>query len=532
MSDDESIVGSSDKQDEDSYPTSQSDTDIVDNDKLSQNYGAELYSMLDSEEQKQISLRNSTMRNKAKSLNKTKLQDLTKKELPGLYINISSQNDSEKLKSKPKDQKTLRNILDLYKLHSFLKTARLPFVVLLDIELNRLLQWLAPTEEEKLAKEQVLLQLEIVVNALFPHGKLKVFGSYVTGLSLPGADIDVCIQSEGDQLCILNMVVYALNRLGLVHSFECIYNTTVPVVKLVDKRTGVRLDLSVYNDSAFKTTKFIQEMCLKYKYMQPLILLIKLFLQSRSLGDTYFGGVGSYLLYCMVLSFLQLHNSTTNNTFDDKNSLATLYVDFFYYWGFVRDYKQFTTTVRGLGHVYPRALRKDKSDNTFSCENPLDNTVDIGANSFNMHTVISSFQNAFMVILLIIHLIYVLKSIESNVPNWFPSKEVSFEMNFSTILESIYDVGHPIFQYRKNKRCSNIRSEFFPENSKTMISSLESVINHLKKTFDGSKTNTFNPQRHLIESLSVGSDDVTIGEEMPFYIVAEAVGRDKTKLKS
>lgn len=78
--------------------------------------------------------------------------------------------------------------------------------------------------------------------------------------------------------------------------------------------------------------------------MQPLILLIKLFLQSRSLGDTYFGGVGSYLLYCMVLSFLQLHNSSTNNTFDDKNSLATLFMDFFYYWGFVRDYKQFTTS--------------------------------------------------------------------------------------------------------------------------------------------------------------------------------------------
>eukprot|EP00375_Theileria_parva_P002201 XP_764878.1 hypothetical protein [Theileria parva strain Muguga] len=401
MSDDESSFGSSENQDEDSYLTSQSDTDIVDDNKLSQNYGAELYSMLDSEEQKQISKRNSTMRDKAKSLNKTKAPDLSKKELPGLYINISTENDPQKLKTKSKDQKTLRNILDLYKLHSFLKTARLPFIILLDVELHRLLQWLTPTEEEKLAKEQVLLQLEIVVNALFPHGKLKVFGSYVTGLSLPGADIDVCIQSDGDQLCILNMVVYALNRLGLVHSFECIYNTTVPVVKLVDKRTGVRLDLSVYNDSAFKTTKFIQEMCLKYKYMQPLILLIKLFLQSRSLGDTYFGGVGSYLLYCMVLSFLQLHNSSTNNTFDDKNSLATLFMDFFYYWGFVRDYKQFTTSVRGLGHVYPRTLRKDKSDNTFSCENPLDNSVDIGANSFNMHSVISSFQNAFMVFLII-----------------------------------------------------------------------------------------------------------------------------------
>lgn len=39
---------------------------------------------------------------KAKSLNKTKAPDLSKKELPGLYINISTENDPQKLKTKSK----------------------------------------------------------------------------------------------------------------------------------------------------------------------------------------------------------------------------------------------------------------------------------------------------------------------------------------------------------------------------------------------------------------------------------------------
>ncbi|BAM40025.1 topoisomerase-related nucleotidyltransferase [Theileria orientalis strain Shintoku] len=494
--------------------------DLANINRLSLNYGAEYYSMVDIEEQKEIAQRNSEMRDKVKVFRKSKGDTKKERELPGSYINISNGKKSVKSKIKSKDDKTLREILRLHKLHNMLKNTRIPFIVLLDVELNRLLSWLAPTPEEKIAKEQVLLQLEVVVNALFPDGNLKVFGSYVTGLSLPGADIDVCIQSEGDQLCVLNMIVYTLNRLGLVHSFECIYNTAVPVVKLVDKRTGVRIDLSCYNESAFKTTKFIQEMCVKYKYMQPLILLVKLFLQSRNLGDTYFGGVGSFLLYCMILSFLQLHDSSSQKQSDDTNSLATLFIDFFYYWGFLRDYSQFVTTVRGLGHVYPRKLKKEQSDSMLSCDNPIDHTVDLGTNSFNMHSVNSAFQNAFII----------LKNIEHNIRKWFPNKVVTFGMNFSTILESLYDVSHPVFQKRSHESHENVRKDYFNDHSNTLNASLDSVLKHLKKSLESSRTNTFNAQRQLMESLSSEQNELNLDGDIPFYIVAEAVGKETSSL--
>ncbi|UKJ90287.2 topoisomerase-related nucleotidyltransferase [Theileria orientalis] len=499
----------------DASPSSESPdaNDLSHINKLSLNYGAEYYSMVDLEEQKEIAQRNSEMRDKVKLFRESKSDNKKQRELPGSYINFSDGKAASKSKIKSKDDRSLRDVLQLHKLHNMLKTTRIPFIVLLDVELNRLLSWLTPTPEEKIAKEQVLLQLEVVVNALFPDGNLRVFGSYVTGLSLPGGDIDVCIQSEGDQLCVLNMIVYTLNRLGLVHSFECIYNTAVPVVKLVDKRTGVRIDLSCYNESAFKTTKFIQEMCVKYKYMQPLILLIKLFLQSRNLGDTYFGGVGSFLLYCMILSFLQLHDSSSQKLSDDTNSLATLFIDFFYYWGFLRDYNQFATT--GLGHVYPRKLKKGHSDAMLSCDNPIDHTVDLGANSFNMHSVNSAFQNAFII----------LKNIENNIMKWFPNKVVGFEMNFSTILESLYDISHPVFQKRAHKSPENVRKEYFNDHSNTLNESLDSVLKHLKKSLESSKTNTFNAQRQLMESLSSDQNELNRNGDIPFYIVAEAVGK-------
>jgi non-canonical poly(A) RNA polymerase PAPD5/7 len=46
--------------------------------------------------------------------------------------------------------------------------------------------------------------------------------------------------------------------------------------------------------------------------LRPLALFLKFFLYCRGLHETYSGGVGSYMLLIMVLSFLQLHPICTH----------------------------------------------------------------------------------------------------------------------------------------------------------------------------------------------------------------------------
>ncbi|AFZ79176.1 nucleotidyltransferase domain containing protein [Theileria equi strain WA] len=497
--------------------TSLTDEKSTDINKLYLQYGAELYSMVDSEEQREVAERNSQMRAKVKSFGKKKTDRASKIARPDVFIGLNNSSTStSQSKKNLKDYKSIKDILGLESLHTHLKNSKLPFTVILDIELLKLLDWLAPSKEERIAKEQVLMQLEIVVNALFPNAKMRAFGSYATGLSLPGGDIDVFIECEGPELCILNMLVYALNRLGLVHSFECIYNTNVPVVKLVDKRTGVRLDISVFQESSNTTTKFIKEKCSAFKYMQPLILLIKLFLQARNLGDTYFGGVGSYLLYCMVLSFLQMHDSSHKEESDDSNSIATLFVDFFYYWGFIRDYDQFCTTVRGHGHVYPRNLRNDDLNFMFSCESPMDPNIDIGKNAHNMHSVRLAFQHAFMV----------LKNYSSEIDGGHSHSRNA--LGNKTIIESLFDVSHPVFQHRKKENSKMIFKEYFYDSFPTSKESLDLVFSELRKSLDRNTTHTFNAQKQFINLLSQKHDG-QIGKDVdiPFYIVAEAVANEQ-----
>ncbi|GIX61023.1 topoisomerase-related nucleotidyltransferase [Babesia caballi] len=221
--------------------------------RLSAHYGPEVYSMVEDEKHREIIERNSAMRVRAthggetleqdavKELGKSKLKARSKVDVAGDFITVpreSARRDNLGKPNKGGKAKRLRSVLGLKHFYNSLGRMHVSFWVMLDVELAKLLEWLAPSEEEREAKEMVLLQLEMVVAALFPKAQMHVFGSYVTGLSLPGGDIDVCIEGHGDELVSLKLLVYALSRMDLLHSFECVFNTPVPVVKAIDKHTG------------------------------------------------------------------------------------------------------------------------------------------------------------------------------------------------------------------------------------------------------------------------------------------------------
>jgi non-canonical poly(A) RNA polymerase PAPD5/7 len=55
--------------------------------------------------------------------------------------------------------------------------------------------------------------------------------------------------------------------------------------------------------------------------------------QVQQCKETYMGGLGSYLLVCVVLSFLQLHPSAQFARAHSVSTLGKLLLDFFRYYG-------------------------------------------------------------------------------------------------------------------------------------------------------------------------------------------------------
>lgn len=254
--------------------------------------------------------------------------------------------------------------------------------------------------------------------------------------------------------------------------------------------------------------------------MQPLIILLKFFLQMRNLSDTYFGGIGSYLLYCMVLSFLQMHDTSCRKSSDDANTLALVFIDFFYYWGFIRDYEQFATSVRGLGHVFPRSTMREKDAGMFSCQSPLEPSIDIGKNAYNMPSVRTAFQQAF----------FSLRSKELYIDTRHVH-DFDFERGKECIIEQIYDPSHPFFQHRERGKAKYpVQDAYKYKSFPKLSSSLEEVCSQLRSITESAEVGgVFNAQKQLMDSLSHKARDNDTGKtsaDTPFYIISEAITKE------
>ncbi|CRH01751.1 nucleotidyltransferase, putative [Plasmodium relictum] len=260
-----------------------------------------------------------------------------------------------------------------------------------------ILEWLTPTKEEKLLKLKSLLKLELIVKSIFPKSKMEVFGSFVTGLSIPGSDVDVCFMNvDGEDINCLYIIAYALIKLNIYSDIKIVKDAKVKILKYTDRESGVQIDICINQKSSRETTEFILKQIKEYIYLRPLVLLLKFFLNSRNLNETYTGGIGSFLLCCMVLHFLQLHPSTFDNYTYNNTYLVKLLIEFFNFYSIDYNLNDNCSIMRGLGHIMPRMLRKEFEGCDRICfENPIDTSLDIGRNAYKIKYILYLFSYTF-----------------------------------------------------------------------------------------------------------------------------------------
>ena len=145
----------------------------------------------------------------------------------------------------------------------------------------------------------------------------------------------------------------------------------------------------------------------KYPSFRHIVMVIKTFLAHRNLGDTFTGGVGSYLLSCLVLGFLQHHSITTQSRMTELTSLGHLLFDFFNF--YAREFRvdRDGLSVRRGGSKFQKSTRNFEfnrssmtnrrslsSSDALCVESPLEPELDIGNKVFQWKVVRSAFMQA------------------------------------------------------------------------------------------------------------------------------------------
>ena len=144
--------------------------------------------------------------------------------------------------------------------------------------------------------------------------------------------------------------------------------------------------------------------------LRPMTIVLKYFLASRDINKPFTGGIGSYLLQLMIVSYLQ-HRAREDvakrhGASGKHYNLGSLLLDFLELYGMDFNYVTTGISVRHDGYYFPKGL-SDRRESfwqptrpfSLALENPLDPTADVGAGAFRMQMVQRIFGHAFKTLL-------------------------------------------------------------------------------------------------------------------------------------
>ncbi|XP_077165891.1 terminal nucleotidyltransferase 4B [Paroedura picta] len=275
-------------------------------------------------------------------------------------------------------------------------------VVGLHEEIIDFYKYMSPRSEEERMRMEVVNRIENVIKELWPNAEVQIFGSFKTGLYLPTSDIDLVVFGKWENLPLWTLEE-ALRKHNVAdeNSVKVLDKATVPIIKLTDSSTEVKVDISFNVRNGVKAAHLIADFIKKYPVLPYLVLVLKQFLLQRDLNEVFTGGIGSYSLFLMAVSFLQLHpreDACTPNA-----NYGVLLIEFFELYG--RHFNYLKTGIRikdGGSYVAKDEVQKNMLDgyrpSMLYIEDPLQPGNDVGRSSYGAMQVKQAFDYAYVVL--------------------------------------------------------------------------------------------------------------------------------------
>ncbi|KAI8050421.1 hypothetical protein BDF22DRAFT_694833 [Syncephalis plumigaleata] len=237
-------------------------------------------------------------------------------------------------------------------------------------EIIDFINYIEPTAEEHEMRLLVVKHIEKVAKQLWNGAELFIFGSFDTRLYLPSSDIDVVITAPH----LTGLHKARLKRNGVASNVRVVHKAKVPIIKIVEEATGYPVDISLNITNGISSARTVKRFSEQMPALKPIMLLIKQFLTQRGMNEVFTGGLSSYSLMIMTVSFLQMHPLVqTGQIKAEENLVSRMY---------------------GINFAYDKVVEFDRARNNApeapSLEDPNDLTM-----IFNMYRVRQAFSGAF-----------------------------------------------------------------------------------------------------------------------------------------
>lgn len=311
-------------------------------------------------------------------------------------------------------------------------TRRMNPLVSLHNEIVDFCELMSPLPDEIKEREVLVERFKQVAYSAFAadNCKVEVFGSQATGLFLPTSDIDLVIlfpkkkdvdaddkEDEKQEMEAWDTQVGASPLIRLAAALrdewrdeltylEVIENTRVPIIKFTHS-SGISFDVCFDQEMGPKAAVLMKTYMDAMPPLRPLTFVLKYFMDARGINEPYSGGVGSFMLQLMIVSFLQ-HRERDGYNFRRPSlyNLGCLLVEFFELYGLDFNYITTGISVRHDGFYFPKGSKDRKKDFwqptrrfSMAIENPLEPSHDVGKPSYRIQIVQRAFEVAFKTLL-------------------------------------------------------------------------------------------------------------------------------------
>ena len=224
-----------------------------------------------------------------------------------------------------------------------------------------------PRDFEELIRSKLVEDLNHRVRSVWPNAAVHSFGSFPAKLYLPTADMDIVFVSDNYMNGYLpaysnynNQQFYnafkkflGKENLALPDSVDIVAKAKVPLVKYVDRTTGLRVDVSFENNTGLIANKTFQTWKTQFPAMPILVTLIKHLLAMRGLNEPINGGIGGFSVICLVVSLLQNMPQVQSRTMIPEHHLGEVLMEFLDLYG-----NEFNADVAGIQLNPPRYFAK------------------------------------------------------------------------------------------------------------------------------------------------------------------------------
>lgn len=275
-------------------------------------------------------------------------------------------------------------------------------------EILDFVDFVSPTKAEHAARTQIVSRLRAAITSKYPDATITVFGSYDTKLYLPSADIDVVVRgifSSNRTTVPLKKVAALLVQKEIAESssVRIIDKARIPIIKFKDSLLGFDVDVSFNVDSGTESAEILKALLDLIPSIKPLTLVVKQFLCMRQLNEVFSGGLGSYGVVLLIVSFLQMHPLIQAKAIRAEENYGVLLVEFFELYGRLFNYELVGISLRNGGNYFDRARKATlnciNGERGMLClEDPQNDQNNVAKGSYAMHAVQRAFEHAYNIL--------------------------------------------------------------------------------------------------------------------------------------